>query len=219
MRSRRDRPNVLPKVPERTRTQRSCSGTPKRRAARASDCRKKQKRDHDKGQSKDSTEVALLEPLVVCGSSGSRDVTSPIPGGGLLEERPVIPGGQDRTRRTIAAPGEKRCSPKTRCEGQECSAGSHFGRVEWLFGSQTCRIRSAWLAKERVDLTDGLQSHVTFGNPELRPVCKYVCREICRGQNIGNSGASIDCWQACERRDHERCADFGDEVPSGGVDR
>ena len=82
------------------------------------------------------TEVALLEPLVVGGCSGSRDETS--------DPRRAR---EDRTRRTIAASGEKRCSPKTRCEGQECSAGSHFGRVGWLFGSQTCRIRSAWLAK------------------------------------------------------------------------
>ena len=39
------------------------------------------------------------EPLVVVGSSGSRDVIYPIPGGGLLEGRPPVPGGRERTDR------------------------------------------------------------------------------------------------------------------------
>ena len=46
------------------------------------------------------TKEALLQPLVsVGGSSGSRDVIYPIPGGALLGERPVVPGGRERTER------------------------------------------------------------------------------------------------------------------------
>ena len=39
-----------------------------------------------------------LGPLVG-GSSGRRDVICPIPGGGLLEERPVVAGGRERIER------------------------------------------------------------------------------------------------------------------------
>ena len=39
-----------------------------------------------------------MELLVVGRSSGSRDVFYPIPGGGLLGERPVVPGGRERTK-------------------------------------------------------------------------------------------------------------------------
>ena len=46
------------------------------------------------------TKEALLQPLVsVGGSSGSRDVIYPIPGGGLLGERPAVPGGRERIER------------------------------------------------------------------------------------------------------------------------
>ena len=42
---------------------------------------------------------ALLQTLSAGGSSGSRDVIYPIPGGGLLGDRPVVPGGRERTER------------------------------------------------------------------------------------------------------------------------
>ena len=46
------------------------------------------------------TKEALLQPLVsVGGGSGGRDVIYPIPGGRLLRERPVAPGGRERTER------------------------------------------------------------------------------------------------------------------------
>ena len=44
-------------------------------------------------------EGARLEFPVVGASSGSRDVIFPIPGGGLLEARPAVPGGRERTQR------------------------------------------------------------------------------------------------------------------------
>ena len=42
------------------------------------------------------TKEVILQPLVsVGGSSGSRNLMiNPIPGGGLLGERPVVPGGE-----------------------------------------------------------------------------------------------------------------------------
>ena len=40
-----------------------------------------------------------MEPLVVGGSSEGRDVIYPIPGGGLLGERPEVPGVRERTER------------------------------------------------------------------------------------------------------------------------
>ena len=47
-----------------------------------------------------NAESPTKEALVsVGGSSGSRDVVYPIPGGGLLGERPVVPGGRERTER------------------------------------------------------------------------------------------------------------------------
>ena len=50
---------------------------------------------------------ALLELLIIDGSSGSRDVIYPTPGGGLLGERPVVSGRRKRTTRiATAAPGE-----------------------------------------------------------------------------------------------------------------
>ena len=46
------------------------------------------------------TKEVILQPLVsIGGSSGSRDVICPIPGGGLLGDRPVVPGGRESTER------------------------------------------------------------------------------------------------------------------------
>ena len=44
-------------------------------------------------------EVVLQTLVSVGGSSGRRDVIFPIPGGGLLGERPMVPGGRERTER------------------------------------------------------------------------------------------------------------------------
>ncbi len=76
------------------------------------------------------------------------------------------------------------------------------------------------------------------GHRELHLDYAYMGREA-DGQSIANSGgqvlegslvdhtlctvqkypASVDRWKACERRDRELRANFGDEVRSRGVDR
>ena len=96
------------------------------------------------------TKEALLEPLVVGGSSGSRDEIYPIPGGGLLGERFVVPGG----RAVVKAKKAPLVTSLDEWDGH-LEAG-HMPSIE-------DGVHSALLAKERVKLTDGSKHHVIIG--------------------------------------------------------
>ena len=85
--------------------------------------------------------LSALEQIEdVGGSSGSRDVICPIPGGGLLEERPVVPGGRERTEREehrqCRIEGDAAQGPVVKAK----KAPSAPSLDEWdgHFGSRTC---------------------------------------------------------------------------------
>ena len=116
------------------------------------------------------TREALLQPLVIGGSSGSHDVIYPIPGGGLLGERPVVPRGRERTKREEQL--QRQVEGDT-AQGPVAKARRRLRRLPaWMSGMGIWQpdtrsiedgLHSAWLAKERVKLTDGLEPEVTIG--------------------------------------------------------
>ena len=102
-------------------------------------------------------------------------------------------------------------------------------------------VHSALLATERVKLLDGWR----HGHPELHLDYAFMGREtedrashvlvgrvssILVGRfskdrwlitpcSVQRYSVSMDSWKACERRDHERRANFGGEIRSGCVVR
>ena len=106
----------------------------------------------------------------VSGSSGSRDVIYPIPGGGLLGERPVVPGGRERTEReeqmqcqieSDAAQGPVVKAKKGSVSQQAWMSGTGI----WLLDMLNIEdgVHSALLAKERVRLIHGWKHRETMG--------------------------------------------------------
>ena len=87
-----------------------------------------------------------MERLIIDGSSGSRDVIYPIPGGGVLGERPVVPGGRESTDRKEQLQrqvvGDAAQGPVVKAK-KDPSALSMGGMM-------------VFLAKVRVKLIDGL---------------------------------------------------------------
>ena len=104
------------------------------------------------------------------------------------------------------------------------------GRMGRAFGSRTCRVSRmvsilrCWQGKSEAHRRmDASRDH---GHPETptweeKPILvgrfSKDCWLITHRTEQRNS-ASMDRWKACERRDHERRANPGGEIRSGGVD-
>ena len=75
-----------------------CSGTDRRNDGQGCDCGQL-KLTGTCSAARPRKEALMQLPVSVGRSSGSRDVIHPIPGGGLLGDRPVDAGGRERTAR------------------------------------------------------------------------------------------------------------------------
>ena len=113
---------------------------------------------------------ALLQPLVsVGGSSGSRDVISPLPGGGLLGEGPMVPGGRERTDREEQMQrlieSEAAQGPVVRAKKAPSTPSLDGWDGIWQLGTPSFEdgVHFALLGKEKVKLINGWRHHATMG--------------------------------------------------------
>ena len=81
-------------------------------------------------------------------------------------------------------------------------------------------VHSVLLAKERVKAIDEWRHHETMGiqNFIWTMLAWAEKRRTERHQFWWAGSRRIVGWEACERRDHERRANTGGEIRSGGVD-
>ena len=109
-------------------------------------------------------EEARLEAVSFGGGTGSgdqsRDVTYPTPG--PLGERPIVPGGRERTQREDKL---QRQVEDDSAQGLHRHPAWTNGMVIWQQDMPNIEVgvRSAWLPKERARLIDGWKRRATMG--------------------------------------------------------
>ena len=166
----------------------------------------------------------------------------PIPGGGLLGERPVVPEGREKTEReeqlqrqiegdAAQGPVVKAKEAPSAPSLDEWDGHLAAGHAEYRGWCPFCVV-----GKERVKFIDGLKHHETMDirnfiwitlswaekpRTERHQFWWQVLKRSLADHTpcaVQRYSASRDHRKACERCDHEWCANPGGEVRSGGVD-
>ena len=192
-------------------------------------------------------EEARLEAVSVGGGTGSgdqsRDVSYRTPG--PLGERPMVPGGRERTQRedelqrqveddSAQGPVVRAKRPSSAPSMDEWDGHLAAGHAEYRGWCPFCVA-----GKGKSETHRRMEASRDHGHPELRLDYAYMVRwferpKLERHQSWLESSrrivgcslipcrarahtTSMDCWQARERCDHERRADHGDQMRSGSV--
>ena len=164
----------------------------------------------------------------------------PIPGGGLLGERPVVAVGRERTERAEQIESDTAQGPAVKAK-RALSAPSldewdgHLaaGHVEYrglcpfcvadrkeCSSSSNGGITRPWASRPSSGLR---QNDQRSGGQRASPILVgrlpngrwMITHTPCTEKRYS---ALMDCWEACERRDHEWRAKLGGGIRSGSVD-
>ena len=185
-----------------------------------------------------------MEDVSVGGGTGSGDQSVTYPRSGPLGERPMVPGGRERTRRedelqrqveddSAQGPVVRAKRPSSAPSMDEWDGHLAAGHAEYRGWCPFCVI-----GKGKSEIYRRMEVSRNHGHPELRLNYAYMVRwfkrsKIERHQSwlessrrivgcyssraVQGHTTSMDCWQARERCDHERRADHGDQMRSGSV--